>query len=223
MGRQKGGVRSRFGGPAPPAIGIAGKPSIEHILEKAIVRNGTFLKVHWNGIASCLHYKWPVWRRDQEKLMGFAQRLKKLEINSGRLKQSEVNVPEIERTDEEWADWIGDYLWWPKGANMDKYPRSAPPPAGPLRAWHEAVERARQEGHRDYHVGLRPDAMEVWLAWKPEMLNHRRTHGEWIWDIPPRINTMTMEEFEGLSPREKVNLLMEPGKGHWSKDRTSQK
>jgi len=159
--------------------------------------------------------------------MGLAQRLKKLESTIGPWKQPVAEAPEVERTDEEWADSIGDFLWWPKGADMDYPPRSPDsfPRDGPLRAWYEAAELARQEGHRDYHIGLRPYAMAVWLDWKPEYLQacrkHRdwvRVHGEWIWDTPPRFNGMTLDEFKQLPPEEMAAVLRDQGSGHWSKD-----
>jgi hypothetical protein len=158
--------------------------------------------------------------------MRLAQRIKKLEGTLGRWKEPSVKAPEIERTDEEWADWIGDFLWWPKGADMDHWPgyfasagqASAEHSDNPLAAWRQAARLAWQQGHRDYHVGLRPYALAVWLRWKPDILEHRRTHGEWLWDVPPRLHTMTREEFARQTLQEKSTLLLrESGEGHWSK------
>ena len=160
--------------------------------------------------------------------MRLAQRLNRLERTLGRLNETVVEVREVERTDEQWADWMGDFLWWPKGADMDRWPRTSSFAAmhdGPLRAWHEAAEMARQEGYRDYHVGLRPAAMAVWLDWKPRYLNQcrdqraiARVHGEWVWDVPPRFNDLTMDEFKQLPATEQVAVLTDRGLGHWSKD-----
>src|ERR1700692_2601229 len=96
------------------------------------------------------------------------QRLKKLETKLAQAcgdQEEASGVPELTRTDTEWADSVGGFLWWPKGAHRDQWPRfpsSAGQGDGALRAWHQAAEQAYQQGHRDYHVGLRPFAMEVW-------------------------------------------------------------
>jgi hypothetical protein len=160
--------------------------------------------------------------------MRFAQRLEKLEKTIGRLQQPDRDAPEKERSDEEEADRMGAFLWGPPGDYMDKYPPRSPtsvPPAGPLRAWHEAAELARQEGHREYHTGLRPYAMAVWLDRKPGILKERRdhrdwvrVHGEWVCDVEPRYLNLTMAEFEKLSTEEKIAALLDHGSGHWSKD-----
>ena len=154
--------------------------------------------------------------------MGLAQRIKKLESTLGLSKRPVADDAEIELTDEEWADWMGDFLWWPKGADLDRWPgyfaSTATHCDGPLGAWQEATLSAWREGHTDYHVGLRPYALAVWLQWKPSLLKHGRTHGDWIWDVPPRINSVSSVDFERLPTEEQCDLLREPGKGHWSKD-----
>jgi hypothetical protein len=138
-------------------------------------------------------------------------RLKKLETQLDRQRRilEASRVPELERSDEEWADWVGDFLWWPKGAEMAHWPRfsnSATPTNEPLRAWYQAAEQAFQQGHRDYHVGLRPFAMAVWLDWKPEMLREARTRHEFP-QQEFRFANMNLDEFAKLTWEEQVSLL----------------
>jgi hypothetical protein len=135
------------------------------------------------------------------------QRLEKLEAKLGRV--APTNMPERTLTDEEEADQMGAFLWFAVDSGKGA-------PNSILRAWHEAAESARQQGHTEYHVGLRPQAMAYWLHVKPEMLRHRRTHGVWVWDEPPL--DMTVEEFAQLPVAEKVAVLRQPGRGHWSKE-----
>ena len=39
------------------------------------------------------------------------------------------------------------------------------------------LQEARAAGHDDYHVGMRAQAMAVWIAMKPDMLEFQRTRG----------------------------------------------
>jgi hypothetical protein len=153
--------------------------------------------------------------------MGLEQRIKKLESSLNRRQQLVADETEIERTDEEWADWMGDFLWWPKGADMDRRPgyfaSDYGHSAGPLGAWQDAARLAWQQGHTDYHVGLRPYALAVWLKWKPSMLEHWRTHGRWIWDVLSRFDGLTKAAYAQLTLEENRQLLWKPSEGHWSK------
>jgi hypothetical protein len=127
---------------------------------------------------------------------------------------------ETPRSDEEEADRTGEFLW--VGFAIDKrYPSRwgrSPSNTAAQRAWDEAAEAAWVAGHREYHVGLRPFAMAVWLELKPEVLKHRQTHAVWIpTGDPVRAETLTMEEFERLPLEERVAVLREHRPGYWSK------
>ena len=162
--------------------------------------------------------------------MRLAQRLKMLEKTMGSLKQTPSEAPEIELTDEERADKVGEFLWLQKAISKEyppRYPSSVPPapPGDPMHAWNEAAELAWQQGHRDYHSGLRSYAMPIWLKWKPDILKaeraHRdwvRVHGEWVWDVAPRLQGITKEEFRQLPLGEQIAALRDQGSGHWAKD-----
>jgi hypothetical protein len=131
-------------------------------------------------------------------------------------------APEEPRTDEEEADRVGEFLW--AGLALDK---QYPPRWGtgralsgtePLRAWRDAAEAAWAAGHRQYHTGLRPVALGVWHEWKPSVLKHRQTLGEWIsTGAPVRAETITMEEFQALPLDERVAILRQHRPGYWSK------
>jgi hypothetical protein len=152
----------------------------------------------------------------RENVMNIKQRLQRLEAKLCR--QERTDVPVIERTDEEEADDFGTTLWLAK--DVGKHCWSDSPVGAALRAWHQAAQLARHEGHTDYHTALRPAAMACWLAIKPKIREHQRSHGQWIWDDPPRrLDTMTMEEFEQLPTEQKVAALREQRRGHWSKKR----
>jgi hypothetical protein len=153
--------------------------------------------------------------------MTFAKRLKNLEQALGRVKAltAPPDHPEQERSDEEEADLLGDFLW-----NLPAYDRphydQASVPETVLGNWHLAATEARRQGHTAYHVGLRPWALPVWLRWKKDLLEMRRTHGEWIWDDPPtRLDALSPEDFKLLDVDEKITLLRQANKrqGHWSK------
>jgi hypothetical protein len=124
-------------------------------------------------------------------------------------------------SDEEKVDRTDKFLW--SGFDIDKrYPRPRgpmPPPYDPLlRAWHDASEAAWQAGHREYHAGLRPFAMAVWLDWKPGILSHRRTHSVWMpTGEPVRFETLTPEELDQLPVNERIAVLREHRTGYWSK------
>jgi hypothetical protein len=141
-------------------------------------------------------------------MMKLAQRIQRLEAVVGRLKPAAVQVAHSTRSDEEWADWLGTFL----GRRGEELL-----PTGPLHAWQEAVARAHQKGHHDFHDGLHAEAMAVWLAWKPHLLEQWRTQRIWTWKEPPRLLTMPPEDFDRLPMDEQIALLREPGQGHWSK------
>jgi hypothetical protein len=150
--------------------------------------------------------------------MGFAQRLKKLENILARLPKPESEVVEKELTDEEEADALGVRSF--QDEDKAEYFQSDSPYHTATRNWYAAVAAARREGHTEYHVGLRPFAMAMWLEMKPGILAHRETHGDWIWDEPPtRGETMPREEFDKLDVREQNRLRLEARqrRGHWSK------
>jgi hypothetical protein len=138
--------------------------------------------------------------------MGLAQRLKRLEKIAERLKQPDVDVSEKVLSDDEEADNTGKFLWaGGTGGCHSRYPSSNTKTdlhtCDEYCEWGKAAEAARAAGHTEYHVGLRPIAMAIWLRWKPGVLEHRRTHGEWIYDEPPtRLETMTSDERGALSP-----------------------
>jgi hypothetical protein len=156
--------------------------------------------------------------------MGFAQRLKKLENALGRLPPPLSKELQKERTDEEEADILGAGFLWPQDEQQADYYKSDDSPLGTaMCAWHAAAAAARRQGHTEYHLGLRPFAMAVWLLSKAETLQHRATHGYWIWDEPPtRADTMPRDEYEQLDLGEKIRLEFEAlrRRGHWSKDKS---
>jgi hypothetical protein len=153
-------------------------------------------------------------RRHQESLhmsSRFEHRLKKLETKLAQACANQAEVPELTRTDTEWADWVGDLLWWPKGAHLDHWPRfssSAGQRDGPLRAWHQAAEQAFQQGQRDYHADLRPVSMEVWLSWKHAMLRQLRTCPQSTVNANTlALAAITIDEFSALPVAEQTRLL----------------
>jgi len=167
--------------------------------------------------------------------MRLTQRLKKLEKTIGRSKQAQIEVPQRERTEEEEADEIGELLWFQTVMSKNyppMYASSTPTcfSTGPMHAWNEAAELAWQAGHREYQIGLRPFAMAIWLEWKPRILKQRRAdlesvrvNGEWVCDDPPHIQNMTADEFKLLPTDEKIHVLLNSGKGHWSNDKKRSK
>ena len=138
---------------------------------------------------------------------------------------------DLERTDEEEADRVGDHHFAGTAADLDRHADQSPEwreqflcPHDPLlREWYAAVAEARDQGHAAYHVGMRPLAMRLWLDMKSSILEHRRTHGRWVWlDPPTRLETMLEMEpdkYRTLPPQEMVNLYMEMNRrrGYWSK------
>jgi hypothetical protein len=152
--------------------------------------------------------------------VGFAQRLKKLESTLGRWPQPVSAALEKERTDEEEADALGAGLLWIQDERQADNYQSDSPFDTALRNWHAAAAVARREGHTQYHIGLRAVAMAVWLLFKPDILEDRRTYGYWIWDEPPtRVDTMPPEDFRQLNPELQGRLVREAcqRRGHWSK------
>jgi hypothetical protein len=164
--------------------------------------------------------------------MRLTQRLTKLEKTIGRLKQPQNEVPQKEPTEEEEADAVGELLWF-NTVRSKNYPPSSSscyPTTHILYAWNEAADLAWQEGHREYHIELRPFAMAIWLEWKPRILKKRRAdrdwirvHGEWVWDDPPLIQNMSLDEFKLLPTDEKIQVLLHFGKGHWANDKKRSK
>jgi hypothetical protein len=123
-------------------------------------------------------------------------------------------------SDDEEADRIGEFLWFGFAiVKRHKRPRPGSPSRSPAqRAWDEAAEEAWAYGHREYHVGLRPFAVAVWLEMKPDVLKHRQTHGVWIsTGDPVRADTLTPEEFSRLPVEERIAVLREHRPGYWSK------
>ena len=142
--------------------------------------------------------------------MNIKQRLKKLEAKLGRRAPTEPPAPEL--TDEEEADQMAAHLWMATDWGKDS--------VDPInRAWYEAAQAARQQGHTEYHIGLRPEALAFWLKSRPQIQQRRRTVRVWVWDEPPvRRDTMTMEEFKRLPTEEKYNVLREDRRGHYSQE-----
>jgi hypothetical protein len=123
-------------------------------------------------------------------------------------------------SDEEEADRTGEFLW--AGFDLDKrYPPRwglLQSPSAAQRAWHEVAEAAWAADIREYHVGLRPFALAVWLELKPFVLQHRQTHGTWIsTGKRASADTLTPEEFDRLPLAERVAVLREHRPGYWSK------
>jgi hypothetical protein len=122
-----------------------------------------------------------------------------------------------ERTDEEEADSVGEYLWLCRRAEDAS---TFSDPHGYYAAWDAAVAEARARGHAEYHAGLRPFAMPIWLDMKPDILRHRRTHGHWVETGPePRLFAMSAEEWRGLQYSELLRLYLEAIQrpGYWSR------
>ena len=142
--------------------------------------------------------------------MNIKQRLKHLEAKLARV--TPTAAPARAWTDEEGADQMGAFLWLADNRGKD----SSDPI---LLAWYAAAQAARQQGHTQYHSGLRAEAMAYWLAIKPTVLEHRRTHGNWVWDVLPRYHLMTSEEFRSM-PAEEIVAALQSGSGHWSTEST---
>ena len=125
-------------------------------------------------------------------------------------------------TDDEEADRTGGFLWlttdW-DGHNrlLARNPRTADN-ATAFRAWDLAAKEARAAGHTAYYAGLRTQAMAIWLAMKPGLLEHVRTYGVWVpIGDPVRADKLTLEEFERLPLAERVAVLREHRPGYSSK------
>ena len=158
------------------------------------------------------------WQKEDET-MRFAQRLQKLERIPGWARQPRLEMPAKERTAEEEADAMGAFLWIQDNRQVVHY-RTNSPFDSAMRAWHAAAALAREQGCAEYQVGLRPMAMTVWLLFRPRLVEHRRTHGEWLWDDPPSdAEVISLEGFRALDVSEKVRLLRDSNhrRGHWSK------
>jgi hypothetical protein len=82
-----------------------------------------------------------------------------------------------------------------------------------------ASKAARAAGHTAYRVGLRPQAMAVWLTMKPDILEYERSRGRRITPNPPPGVAPTSEEFDELPIAEKIQILRSPNllPGCWSK------
>jgi hypothetical protein len=83
-------------------------------------------------------------------------------------------------TDDQEADLMGILLWMtpdgvPHNRGLATDPQKADEVAA-FRAWDLALRAARAEGHDDYHVGMRAQAMAVWIAMKPELLEFQRVY-----------------------------------------------
>jgi hypothetical protein len=165
--------------------------------------------------------------------MKIAHRLRKLERVVSLL-QPAPEAPVGEPTEDERADDVGRLLWLQTLVSKEygsRYPEAASraptfPTNERMHAWREAAELAWQQGHREYQSGLRPFAMAVWLEWKPRILKaeraHRewvRVHGPWVWDVRPRLDSLSMEEFKLLPVDQKVEVLLDWGEGHWAKEK----
>jgi hypothetical protein len=95
--------------------------------------------------------------------------------------QTAVESPARELPDGEEAGVTGENLWltpdWERRSRcLARNPLMADK-AVAYRNWDLASKASRTAGHSVYHAGLRPQAMAVWLTKKPEILEHRRTHG----------------------------------------------
>jgi hypothetical protein len=154
-------------------------------------------------------------------------RLRRLERLQGAASVRHHDAEEEESllSDDEEADRMGASLWQKDmidreyGMLRRNYPSSDYGEA--KRAWDDAMDAALAAGCTEYHAGLRPLAMPIWLLSKPDILEHQRTHGTWVWDEPPRgASLLTLEEFRALPPENQVRQLRDTlsRKGHWTKD-----
>jgi hypothetical protein len=154
--------------------------------------------------------------------MRINHRLVRLERTARRLRPIEES-PERPRTDDEEADLTGEHLWLTPDLDLHSRLLARNPltadKAPAYRAWHLAAMAARAAGHTGYHVGLRAEAMAVWLTMKPDVLEHQRTHGRWICIAPEGEAAPTLEEFRLLPVEERVRILRSRDRwpGYWSK------
>jgi hypothetical protein len=155
------------------------------------------------------------------------RRLAKLErIAAGCVRSVDLGEPEIECRDDQCADEIGMDFWRKEMEGESQYLPIDENFNTAMVAWYQATKAARQQGHTEYHVGLRPYAMPIWLEMKPGILEHHQQFGEWIWDDPPtRGDLMTHKEIMALDSKERTRVIdaMNRRRGHYSKDPWSNK
>jgi hypothetical protein len=114
--------------------------------------------------------------------MRISSRLARLE-RAARARVVRTAASKAPMTVEQEADLMGVLLWMmPDCERHDRGLATDPhmhEKAAAFRAWDVVLEAARAAGHEDYHVGMRPEAMAVWIAMKPELLEFERTHSRW--------------------------------------------
>jgi hypothetical protein len=128
------------------------------------------------------------------------------------------------QSDEEAADRTGAFLWLTPDwsgliQKLAKNPLTADK-AAMFRAWDISAKAARAAGHTGYHAGLRPQAMAVWLAMKPDIQDLERTHERWISLKPaPGDEAPTPGEFDNLPLEERIRVLRSQATrpGYWPK------